>query len=309
VLEAAHIGWPDLRYAPAVFGQWERLAEGWEYLQLLRAAHVPVRRGWSVVAAHDTEQVEAATVARLDEGWQPVSGTEQRIAVDAVVIGYGFVPATELSRLAGCEHVYGPDQGGWVPVRDDDMRTTQPGLYVVGDAGGIRGAVAARLEGRIAAYSVARDVLGTGKAERGLEGARRQLARERRFARMTATLFTPGSGLDALATDETIICRCEGVTLGQIKAAVRDGARTAGEVKGVTCAGMGNCQARICGTVLPRLVARELASLGLPHLAAPECLTVRPPIHPLPLPALAGSALAVSRRAEPPAAVRPPLPS
>ena len=210
-----------------------------------------------------------------------------RVEVDTIVTGYGFVPATELSRLAGCEHVNQPERGGWIPVRNGLMQTTRAGVYVVGDAAGISGASAARHEGQVAALDVVRRVHDAADAERNIAEAQRRLAHELRFAGMLAAYFTPGPGLDKIVTDETIICRCEGVTWGEIKAAISDGARTAGEVKGLTCAGMGNCQGRICGTLLPRLVARHLAFLGLPAPAAPEPLTVRPPIHPLPLKSLA----------------------
>ena len=71
-----------LRHAASVWGQWGRLAEGWDYVRVLRSARVPVRMGWSVVAAHGMDQVEAATIARLDSDWRPIAGTEQRIEVD-----------------------------------------------------------------------------------------------------------------------------------------------------------------------------------------------------------------------------------
>jgi NAD(P)H-nitrite reductase large subunit len=244
---------------------------------------VPVRTGWAVVAAHGHDQVEAATIARLDAQWRRMPGAEERVEVDTVVTGYGFVPSTELSRLAGCEHVDRSDLGGVVPVRDANLLTCQPGVYVAGDAGGITGAAAAQSEGRLAALNVARQMSHDSGDDAAIDRARRAVSRERSFAAALAALFTPGPGLDELATDDTLICRCENVTLGQIRKTVRGGARAINEVKGLTCVGLGLCQGRICGNLVPRLVARELAALGLPAPSQIDLLTMRPPVHPLPL--------------------------
>ena len=113
--------------------------------------------------------------------------------------GYGFVPSTELSRLIGCEHVYRPDQGGHAPVRDENLLTSQPGIYIAGDAGGISGAAAARIEGRLAGLGVCRQLGRRARQRRPLSPHPIAIRRERRFAQSLAALFTPGDGLDALA--------------------------------------------------------------------------------------------------------------
>jgi NADPH-dependent 2,4-dienoyl-CoA reductase/sulfur reductase-like enzyme len=297
VLEGARVDWHALQHATAAWGQWTRLAEGLEYAQALRAARVPVRTGWAVAAAHGDDEVKAATITRLDADWRPIPGTQERVEVDTVVVGYGFVPSTELSRLAECEHTLRPELGGLVPVRDERLLTCQPGLYVAGDAGGITGAAAARIEGRLAALSVCRRLGIRGADERAIGQAIRGLERERRFARALAAVFSPGPGLNELATDDTLICRCENVTLGEIRKAVRGGARAVNEVKGLTCVGMGNCQGRTCGTLVPRLVARELAALGCQVPPKADLLTMRPPIHPLSLQALSEYAAPDEREA------------
>jgi NADPH-dependent 2,4-dienoyl-CoA reductase/sulfur reductase-like enzyme len=297
VLEGARVDWHALKHATAAWGQWSRLAEGLEHAKVLRAARAPVRTGWAVVAAHGEDQVEAATIARLDADWRRIPGTEERIEVDTVVVGYGFTPSTELSRLAECEHILRPELGGLVPVRNERLLTCQPGLYVAGDAGGITGAAAAQLEGRLAALCVCRRLGIKGADERAIGRAVRSLERERSFARALAAVFAPGPGLDELATDDTLICRCENVTLGRIRKAVRGGARAVNEVKGLTCVGMGNCQGRTCGTLAQRLVARELAALGCEVPQQVDLLTMRPPIYPLSLQALSEYAAPDEREA------------
>jgi len=287
ILEAARPEWRDVRHAAALWGQWPRLAEGLGYWRTLRAAGVPIRLGWSVIEARGREQVEEAVVCPLEEDGRPIMRSAETVAVDTIAIGYGLIPSTELSRLLGCAHEFAPERGGYIPQRDAEMRTSLPNVFAVGDGAGIGGAELAQIEGCIAAGAVARDLgrLSGGAAQAGGLG---RLARQRRFAAMLGALFTPAPGLYALARDDTIICRCEEVTLGDIRRAVADGATDANEVKGLTRAGMGACQGRICGELVARIIAAETGRAGDPAaIRAAGCFTARPPIHPVSLAALA----------------------
>jgi len=57
--------------------------------------------------------------------------------------------------------------------------------------------------------------------------------------------------------DELMICRCEEIPLGEIKAASAAGATTLHEVRIRTRAGMGLCQGRTCGRLVAQILARE----------------------------------------------------
>jgi NADPH-dependent 2,4-dienoyl-CoA reductase/sulfur reductase-like enzyme len=281
VLEGAPIGLRSVRYAPAMWGQWARLREGWDYWRTLRRAGVPLRFGWSVVEARGNGEVEEAVIARLDGDWRPIPTSRQTVVVDTLVIGYGFIPSTELSRLLGCQLDFVPEQGGYVPRRDDEMQTSLPGVYAVGDGAGIGGAELSRVEGRIAGLAVARKLgrLDEEAARAAITRQRPILARERRFARMLGDLFTAGPGLYTLARDDTLICRCEEVTRDEILKAIADGCHTVTWVKRMTRAGMGLCQGRICGHLVARLIAEQTGQdLGQ---VVPD--TVRPPVRPIPL--------------------------
>ncbi len=51
--------------------------------------------------------------------------------------------------------------------------------------------------------------------------------------------------------DEVILCRCEGITLGQVRAAVQQLQPTSlRELKLVTRLGMGMCQGRVCRPII-----------------------------------------------------------
>ncbi len=73
--------------------------------------------------------------------------------------------------------------------------------------------------------------------------------------------------------EDIIVCRCEDVTLGDIRKAISEGATTMDEIRRITRAGMGPCQGRTCRL----LIAAELArSQGKPVAEIPPS-TFRPP--------------------------------
>ena len=101
---------------------------------------------------------------------------------------------------------------------------------------------------------------------------------------MLNTLFGPPPGLSAITTDGTPICRCEEVTAGDVRAAIRQGAVTLDALKTRTRVGQGPCQGRTCGPILARMIAQET---GKPAADA-GLFRVRPPVKPVPVAALAG---------------------
>jgi NAD(P)H-nitrite reductase large subunit len=244
---------------------------------------VPYHTGWGILAAHGSRQVEGATIARLDAQWRPIAGSEQEIDCDAICIGYGFQPLTTLARLAGAAHEWRADLGGEVPIRDEKMETSVPGIFAAGDGAGIGGYRLALLEGQIAG-SAAAALSVTGGVQnqetlRALGRARRLLKRERGFQKFYAHLFTPGPGLYERTPEETVACRCEGVTFGHLNEAIQNGARTLVELKALTRCGMGECQGRICGAVIPPWLARATGQSP----AAVGSYPARPPAFPIPL--------------------------
>jgi len=57
--------------------------------------------------------------------------------------------------------------------------------------------------------------------------------------------------------DDEIVCRCERVTAGEIRALIREGARDMNHIKGVTRAGMGACGGKTCANLVERLFREE----------------------------------------------------
>ena len=157
---------------------------------------------------------------------RPVYDAAEMLSVDTIVIGYGLLPSSGLARLAGCAEEFRPELGGYALQRDARMETSRPGVYAVGDGASIGGAALAEVEGAIAGTAVAERLgkLSPAAARELFDRYAPTLARERRFGRMLGELFAVSPGLYTLADEATPICRCEGVTLGDIRRAVRDGA-------------------------------------------------------------------------------------
>ena len=274
ILEAGRIGNP-LPMLAGLPGNLDLLAELGGYLATLARHRVRPRTGRVIVEARGQDRVEEAVVARVDPNWRPIPGTRRAIPVDAICLGYGLAPSAELILLAGCEHFYSPELGGTVPIRDDDLQTSQPHILAVGDGAGIMGRRVALLEGRIAALSAARQLGRISPAQEAARSAPLRVLRQKRL-RLKAALdriSMPRPGLFELADAGTIICRCEGVTKGQLEKA--EGG-SVNDLKRLTRCGMGRCQGRICGPFLE-------GALGL------EPFSRRPPLKPVTLGELAAS--------------------
>jgi len=65
-----------------------------------------------------------------------------------------------------------------------------------------------------------------------------------------------------LPPDEAIVCRCERVSAGEIKAAIRAGIRDMNQLKALTRAGMGACGSKTCRPMIWRIFKEEGIDLG-----------------------------------------------
>ena len=289
ILEASSKPPTSMEYALRSFGHWGKMREGLEYLLKLMKARIPYHHSHLPVRALGSGELEAVVVAQVDEDWRPVPGTERTLEADTLCLSYGFLPSTQLTRLVGCQLIYSERAGGWVTRHDDDQRTSVTGVYVAGEVGGIGGADVAEAEGKLAALSALRS-LGKVKPEalrQQEKQVRKTLAQARKFAELTSDMLALKPALFDLMTDDTIVCRCEETTAGEVRAATQEGDPTLRGVKIRSRAGMGRCQGRICGYLVARLIARQIGC----KLDGIQLDTPRPPVKPVPLRALAAGEL------------------
>jgi bacterioferritin-associated ferredoxin len=85
-------------------------------------------------------------------------------------------------------------------------------------------------------------------------------------------------------TDDTIVCRCERVSAGEIRGLIREGYRDMNEIKAVLRAGMGSCGGKTCTALVRRLFRDE----GIPEAQVAD-RTVRPLFIEVPLGVFAGA--------------------
>jgi NADPH-dependent 2,4-dienoyl-CoA reductase/sulfur reductase-like enzyme len=216
---------------------------------------------------------------RLSPWPQDGAGGDTDFVVDTVCLGYGFVPSNEIPRALGCRHDWDAARGQLVTVRDPDCCTTVASVYAIGDCTGLGGAPAAEAEGVIAGSAVARS-LGFAPApgqERAVRRARARLALDRRFQAGLWSLFRAPHLLTEQATPETVICRCEELTLADLSAELAEAHSSIGTIKRATRAGMGRCQGRYCG---PLLTALGAGGQGIP-IDESAHWAPRPPVKPI----------------------------
>jgi NADPH-dependent 2,4-dienoyl-CoA reductase/sulfur reductase-like enzyme len=261
------------------------LADGLHYIRGIRKAGVPILRRHIIAEAHGNGRVEEAVIAGVDKDWSVIENTRRTLKVDTICLGYGLVPSTELTRLAGCALRYEPYLGGWIPERNGDMETSVPGVFAVGDGAGVAGSAMAIVEGRIAGTAAAQS-LGRLAAQEALKRKKSHLNEINRIKCLRDALNRisyPRPGLFELSDNDTVICRCEELTLGDIKEAIANGSIEMNELKRMTRMGMGRCQGRMCAPVVQEIIA----SLTGTAAAEIQHLHQRPPIKPIPVSVLA----------------------
>lgn len=269
----------DLLAAP------QTLVRGLGYMSALRRAGVTIHHGARLTAFEGSGRVEGVR-------FRDPSGREVVIACDAIAYGFGLKPETQLADLAGIEFRYDAIFRQWLPQADRDGRCGS-GVYVAGDGATIGGARAAALTGTLAACAALDDFK---IAINGVDRSRlrRQVARLRRFQRGLARAFAwPVDAVHNL-DDQVMICRCEGITAGELRASIGAGfgPTEVNRLKAITRCGMGRCQGRFCGLVAAELTAH---AMDMP-LEAVGRLRGQAPVKPIPLAiSLAGNAAAAAR--------------
>ncbi|HXG65602.1 MAG TPA: FAD/NAD(P)-binding oxidoreductase [Blastocatellia bacterium] len=211
-------------------------------------AGVPYLTGCWPVAAQGIDKLSRITMRRGRKTWT--------VGCDYLACGFHLLPNVELAALLGCEI-----EDGGVLV-DDYQKTSVADVYCAGEATGIGGLELALIEGRIAGYAATDKQ----KEAEKLFDARRKA---RRFASLLNRAFALRDELKALPQPDTIVCRCEDVTFGQLQAY-----RSWREAKLQARCGMGPCQGRICGAAVEFLFGWQAQS-------------VRPPVFPVRLECLA----------------------
>ncbi len=231
-----------------------------EALSSLRTVHL-----------HRIPWMRAASVARIER--------RQKELLRAVVRdGRGREHVFDVERI-GLHDGIRPNEFGLPPETARDA--SLPVILRAGDCREALGAKAAIADGRRAAGEILERLAGTGWRQE------REIARLRRAQDVLARLFQPVDGADPLMRlpDETILCRCESRTAGDLRRLCAGPDAPSGrEVKHNGRFAMGSCQGRFCADNTAALMAALGPDQPPP---SPEDLTGRRwPIRPVPIGAL-----------------------
>ena len=101
------------------------------------------------------DSLEGVVIVQVDSQFQPVPGTEETIPCDTLCLAVGLAPLTELCWQAGCDMAFIRELSGHIPLTDENLETSVPGVYAAGDVSGIEEASSAMVEGRLAGCAAA----------------------------------------------------------------------------------------------------------------------------------------------------------
>lgn len=231
------------------------------------------------------EALEALGEDHLRRVRYRVGGRWRELDADLLLLHQGVIPDCNLPGAAGCALDWNPRQRCFQPRRDPAGETTVPGLAVAGDGATVGGAALAEVSGRLAAIEAlaalgALDPARAGARREALVRAQGRLARGRAFLDV---LYQPRAAFLVPGDDDTLVCRCEEVRAGQIRAAIALGTPGVNQLKAFLRCGMGPCQGRLCAPTVTEMVA---AQGRMPPQAA-GTFRSRSPVKPIPLGELA----------------------
>ena len=267
------------KFLPLVFSQYPKFMEGGKFISRIIFSGVPLKYKTRIVEARGKDSLEAVVVAKVDGDGKIIQGTERIHKTTALAVGYGFVPNVELAQLAGCKLEYSDTKGGWVVEVRNNLETSVENIFAAGEITGIGGAYKSIHEGEMAANSILYrfEKIGENDFNKKQKKMYRKRKQDLKFGALFNLLFKVPVGAILDIPDETIICRCEDVTMAELKKAVAMDFKEPGALKIAVRTGMGNCQGRTCGPLLYDILT-ALTGQSQTHLGP---FSARPPVKPV----------------------------
>ncbi|HFD11744.1 MAG TPA: FAD-binding protein [Crenotrichaceae bacterium] len=253
------------------------LSKGLAYQKELRRAGVKTKIGVSSLQANGEEYLESVSYNHFSR--------QQTIETDVLLTHFGVIPHIWLTQSAGCHHIWDKHQQCWRPQHDEWGKTSIDGILVAGDGAGINGARSAEHAGRLAGLQAVYALRVITRQERDEQAVndRKWMLDDRHIRPFLEAYFAIPDEILATPDNHTIICRCEEVTAGEIRNAVKNGHGDSNQVKFLTRCGMGPCQGRQCANA----VAHIVADAGGAPVSDQSHFRGRPPVTPLTLAQLA----------------------
>ncbi len=235
-----------------LLSHWRTFAVAALSIWRIKKAGVPILFSCAIKKVEGSEHVTSVTLQSVTpKGEIRKDKPERVLTADTLGLCYGFQVSSELARQIGAKAQWTDTHGGWTICHSDWMETNIGGLFVAGEITGMTGADAGHAEGFIAGTGIARslELLSNATAQKRCVYSRKQLKKHNKFAQFLNQLSRLSVQLlFGMASDESLLCRCENVRYGTVKEALKTNPAVtkADGVKLLTRAGMGLCQGRLC---------------------------------------------------------------
>lgn len=220
---------------------------------VLRGIAMRLSLGRRYHAGVTLDEIEADANGPVAIRWRDARGQSHHTPCDMVGIGWHLRAETQLADLAGCAFSYNPQWSQWLPEADR-MGRAGNGAYLAGDSFRILGADGAEISGRLAAAACLQDL---GLPVPDIAADLGHLEKLERFAAGLAKAFPWPAAHVAALRDETVLCRCEGITAGEVRRTVEWSGPEINRVKSLGRVGMGRCQGRFCHAGATEIVAAQ----------------------------------------------------
>lgn len=230
------------------------LWKGIKMLAALKKAGIPHYRAATDVRALGDE---ALSQIQFKQG-----GNTHTLDTQSALIHQGVIPNTQMSRALNLPHDWSAQQQTWLPATDSWGGTVLENVFIAGDGAGIGGANVAKLAGELTALQVLqqRGVITDAQRDSHAQPIRRQLQAELAVRPFLDYRYAPDNRT-LLEHDDTLVCRCEEVSVGQLREYARQGCRGLNQTKTFSRCGMGPCQGRQCGLNAALVLADERSEL------------------------------------------------
>jgi hypothetical protein len=241
-------------------------------MRALHKAGVPIRRGIA-----NLRLLGGARVERVSYEW---NGSQSDEPAELVLLHQGVVPNLNLAASLRCEHAWDDRNRCFRPTVDEWGASSVAGVSIAGDGGGIIGAKASEFSGGIAALGMAHALgrITAGERDRSAAPLREAAAAHLGARPFLDALYRPAQEWVAPRARETIVCRCEEVSAGEIRALVEEQhCPGPNQMKAFVRCGMGPCQGRLCGLTVTELIAE---CRGVPQHDV-GYYRIRPPVKPV----------------------------
>ncbi|MEM7563567.1 MAG: FAD-dependent oxidoreductase [Pseudomonadota bacterium] len=265
-----------LRYLPAAIAASDYLIKGWRMIRAIKRSGIPWYKSVTEMRAVGDDELNRIHFT--------CGGQSHHLDCSVLMVHQGVIPEIQIAQSAGCQLQWDDAQQCWHPERDSWGESSQSGIFTVGDLGSIVGANAAALSGQLAGLQVAFQLgaLNQKQRDKQAKSIRRQLDRHLAIRPFLDSCYRMSP---QIPPDETILCRCEEVSVAQLKRVIESGCTGPNQAKAFTRCGMGPCQGRSCAASVEQLFA-SLLSKPLNEVGR---FNARPPIKPITLGQLANS--------------------